>query len=258
VAKQPRNRQLEKSVVRTLCEKKGIYTVEGFELAFYQYLLSSLKGQDEDAVLKNYLNTPTRAWNGEAVGVRQAEKLADFFGYFGDYTRLQTLPSSRWQYLITSKDTASFIKPKFESCSLALYGEVQDKKNDKNLREIPISVFWRLEVCLNSNESLFVALRSDNEIHQLAPASSSRFSFEKIKKDHFGFPGNKWLNFPIEFGLGFREIIAIKSQSIPIHPKGSGDPTSLSQLELDLFANALISQDSDFQLARYPFWLVAE
>lgn len=256
--RKPRTRQLDKLMVRTLCEKRGIYTLEGFEHEFYKFLIWASKAEDktESEILKDYQNTPKKAWNGEPVGVTQAKRLADFFGYMGNYGRLQETPPSRWQQLLNSSKSLSFMQPCFESSNLGLFGEQCLMDDKANLRKVEISSIWKLQISYNINESVFIALRSSKETHQLTPVVKSKFSFEEMTKGNYRFPAETWLTFPYNDGLGFREFIAIKSNRIPLHPKSEDDPTRMEQSDLDIFAHALLSQEEPYQIARYPFILV--
>lgn len=256
--RKPRKRQLDSAMIRTLCEQKGIYSLPSFETEFYRFLDQASHTTNTDDNLKNYANSPSNAWRNKPVGVKQAERLADFFGFYGNYEKLRVPPHSSWQQVLMQNNSNELLTPIFKSSDLGLFGEEPTKENDGNLPKVCISDLWKLRVSAKKNESVFLALRSKNAICQLAPNSSEQFLLKEVKTDTFEFPNDKWFNFPSAYGTGFREYIAIISKHLPIQTKGADDPPALLNIELNMFADALLHQDEPFKVARFPFLLVHE
>ena len=241
----PKYRLLNKHKVRAMAKERGIKTKPAFEVAMFKFMKTP---PDADN------STPRRVWEGKPVDKSRAAIVADFFGLQGDYTQLMDARAGGWGELVEKYLTDNtFLKLQQLDGKMNL---IQGTIDDDEVETVPVGRHWVLEVKGSPGQQLFALISSETKHVLLAPLCRDNCFDYTFTSAVLQYPQDRTLVFDPAEGIGFREIVVIKADTIPFVPREPRDGLNLTLEELERFAQRLLDDDQPFEVDNYAFKLV--
>lgn len=201
---------------------------------------------------------PIHAWEGKRLSLGGAKEIAKTLG-LQSYIELEfSVPSSPWSELVNKyAENTKFSQLQFLSNSEKGMFSIKDylpNPNTDDLEEVNINSRFYLTIEGKIGEHFMAVMLSENECYQLAPLNIAGFS-NTLDKKSVSYPQTP-LPFDEEKGLGWRRCVIVKSDYIPISPKGDTLSLSLTSEDLDSFARVISSQRGSVSVDSHEFYLV--
>lgn len=249
-----RKRLLDYIKVRESAARQGIKNQQMFEHRYFAFLE---RGHDKYASLKDS-KMPSNAWNGIAIDVKHAQRIAEFLCIPGGYGELLGDSGSSWEKLMEKAGTTDrFIemghRPRTDTSRL--FGIASLDEEFINDPPIPSEDYWWFSISGKKGKKIAAILRSKNEVMQVAPLRFPYFD-NHITSNEFIYPKGRDLTFDTDYALGLRELIIVCADEILLssrHPKI--DTLGLTHVDLNQFAQLMITQQPNFEVSSYRFSL---
>jgi len=198
------------------------------------------------------------AWNGKIkIDINSAQKIAQSLG-LNDYSVLLcddlSIASRTWKNLICNEDYqenfVSFID--YSKSDLNLVQFNQDDHED--LPKVPLNAKWHIELRGNSNDFIFIILRSEDVFFQLAPVEtySNRFNGAKMR-----YPQKNDFRFKEKDGIGWRQLIVVRAKHIKSQTRNDDAGYMCTIDDLNLFASGTMGiPENIIAVDKYEFMLI--
>ena len=249
VKKRNRGILLDSVKVRREAGKKGMRCFTSFELNALKKFPCELDGS----------KSMRKAWyGGEKMDPRLALMIAQSLDLPDFLPLVKSLPTiaDAWERLLENscyqKSFFDLIYTTKDQKKLVHFTSGMGKSNPK----IPIEANWKLHLNGQPGEVVFLIIRCSQQFYQFAPVPFD--GYENVFSKHkLVYPGCSDLAFDVNKGKGWRQIIAIKSRSMPSINKTSNTGFNCSIDELNYFAQALEGVfTNEISIDTYTFELI--
>jgi len=202
---------------------------------------------------------PHSAWHGnKAIEKRLANDIARALG-LEDFQPLigSSHGRSAWQQLLQTEQLQQpfmqFICHRKDDFQLILLEQTHGRDIDK----IPLDSPWHLLLRGRPGEQVVLILRSQHSFVQLAPVVDMDGFENRFEQPLMRYPSERALTFDQQQGHGWRQLIALRAEQLPLPPRSSLTGLQCQLQELNILASQLLDSSSD-QLAidSYEFILV--
>ncbi|MCJ8270244.1 MAG: hypothetical protein MJK04_12670 [Psychrosphaera sp.] len=240
-----RGKLLDPKTIRAYARTAGFLSFEAFERALLEKM-STVAGQTN--------TTAYNAWHGIPVDKGRAVKVAELLGLKGDYTQLQIPPDPAWLTLLAkTQNTTQFFELKPTDGGLSLFDLLLN--DEKELDCIPLASTWHIQLQGLRGQAVMILLRSISCFHVLSPLNIAA-DFDNVFLNEQLYYPQKNIAFSRADGIGWREFIVIKADSIPFEARHPDQGFMVGIEQLEQMANQLLESRQKVVVGRYAFLLV--
>ena len=241
--------KLDSASVRHYAAKLAIQNFAEFELLCFR----------ANPHFKLGSKAPHSAWHGtKTIEKRLANDIARALGLEDFHPLIR--PShgrSAWQQLLQAEQFQQpfmqFICHQKIDFQLILLEQIHSNDIDK----IPLDSPWHLLLQGSLDEQVVVILRSQHSFVQLAPVVDIAGFNNRFEQPLMRYPNERALTFDQQQGSGWRQLIALRAEQLPLPPRSPQTGLQCQLQELNILASQLLNSSSE-QLAidSYEFILV--
>jgi len=202
-----------------------------------------------------------KAWNGKKLDFKYANQIAYLLGLENYFSLLDDQGRSRWEEIIYSSQYQSkFLKFVLTGDASKGLFDIPNRvrKKRKDLDAINILERWFLKLSGKPNQHFMAVLLSEEHAFQLAPLSHEIFiNVIPSNRNELRYPIENTLPFSPQHGTGWRRLIVIRSQHIPVEAKSTeAGSLEITAETLESYARSLFATKITFDVDQYEFMVV--